>query len=329
MVRTFAFFKLMMEGVGEMRVQKYRLLPGPSTSGAFPGGPPTSTKAAPIVQLIDHPTHMAAWSAMAREKGHTVGFVPTMGALHEGHLALVQQALKECGAVACSIFVNPLQFNDANDLAKYPRQLDTDLQMLRAVGCHAVFTPLAETLFGGHTPLTYDLGGIDRYWEGPSRPGHFQGVANVVERLFHFVRPERAYFGEKDRQQLTIIRHLARTLSWPEQIVPCPTVRAADGLALSSRNQRLSAEERAAAPALYRALQHAAGMAFRLSPAAVTQEVTALLATEPLVDLDHFGLAHADTLAPLESWPATGEAVALIAAQVGPVRLIDNLTLRG
>lgn len=271
---------------------------------------------------------MAAWSAKARERGNTVGFVPTMGALHEGHLALVEQAAEECGAVACSIFVNPLQFNDPKDLANYPRQLDADLGLLRSAGCNAVFVPSAETLFGDHSPVTYDLGGIDRFWEGPSRPGHFQGVANVVARLFHFVRPDRAYFGEKDRQQLTIIRHLARSLHWPEHIVPCPTVRAADGLALSSRNQRLSIQERAAAPALYRALQLAAEMAFKHPTEHVTQAVMTLLAQEQHVALDHFGLADADTLVPLEEWPSSGEAVALIAAQVGPVRLIDNLTLR-
>jgi pantoate--beta-alanine ligase len=174
------------------------------------------------LELIASPAEAASWSAAARRARHQVGFVPTMGALHQGHLSLVERALAECGRVACSIFVNPLQFNDPNDLARYPRQVEKDREMLAAAGCDMLFTPEAQDIFEAFSPKEYALDGIDDVLEGPSRPGHFQGVANVVERLFHYVRPDIAYFGEKDRQQLAVIRHLTRALRWPVKIVGCP-----------------------------------------------------------------------------------------------------------
>jgi len=257
-----------------------------------------------------------------------VGFVPTMGALHEGHLDLVHRAKALCDHVVCSIFVNPLQFNNAEDLRHYPRQMEQDRALLAEAGCDALFAPEKEAIFAQFTPTTYDLGGLDGFWEGPSRPGHFQGVVNVVERLFHFVRPDHAFFGEKDRQQLTIIRHVGRDQLWPERIVPCPTVRAADGLALSSRNARLSLEERKQATVLHRALLHAATSAFRNSVEETSKAALETLSTVPEVRLDHFGIADVDTLEPLTAWGKRTEAVALVAAFVGPVRLIDNITLR-
>ena len=270
---------------------------------------------------------MATRSALARRSGATVGFVPTMGALHDGHIDLVRRAGAACDLVVCSIFVNPLQFNDPKDLARYPRQVEQDSALLTKAGCSVLFLPDQAELYAGHRPMEHDLGGLDHHWEGPSRPGHFQGVVNVVERLFFYVRPDRAFFGEKDRQQLTIIRHMARVLRWPEHIVSCPTVRADDGLALSSRNQRLSKEEREQATVLNRALRTAADLAFRTPVEAVHAAVSDILATEPAVVLDHFGIADTDTLEPLDRWGDRTSAVALIAAQVGPVRLIDNITL--
>jgi pantoate--beta-alanine ligase len=251
-----------------------------------------------------------------------------MGALHDGHLDLVRRARATNGAVVCSIFVNPLQFNNPEDLERYPRQLERDGAMLREVGCDALFAPNKEDIFAGHTRTDYDLGGLDYHWEGPSRPGHFQGVVNVVERLFFYVRPDQAFFGQKDRQQLAIIGHVAKALRWPEVIVPCPTVRSSDGLALSSRNQRLSPMEREAAAVLYKALQHAQGLAFQKSVQGVKEAVEEMLRSEPGVVLDHFGLAQPETLQPLEDWGDLRQAIALIAAQVGPVRLIDNITLQ-
>lgn len=281
---------------------------------------------APILEIITEPSHAVAWSARHRRNG-PIGFVPTMGALHEGHLELVHRARSACPTVACSIFVNPLQFNDPRDLERYPRRLQEDARLLEQAGCHMLFAPEKEAIFADFTPGTYDLGGLDRHWEGPSRPGHFQGVVNVVERLFHYVRPDMAFFGEKDRQQLTILQHVAQRLRWPVTIVPCPTVRAADGLALSSRNQRLSPDERETATVLYRALQAMAEKAFSAHPEEALAAGRAVMASEPSVVTDYLAVADGATLAPLEDWPASGRAVALVAAQVGPVRLIDNLTL--
>lgn len=280
------------------------------------------------MDLLERPADAASWSAAARLAGRTVGFVPTMGALHAGHLALVEAALRRGHRVVASIFVNPLQFNDPGDLAAYPRQLERDRELLAGAGCHALFTPTAQALFHGFTPATYDLGGIDRHWEGPSRPGHFQGVVNVVRRLFLFVRPDEALLGEKDRQQLTILRHVARTQRWPEHLVGHPTVREADGLALSSRNMRLSPTQRRQATVLYRALCAVADHAWRVPVNEALAAGHAVLATEPAVVLDHLGIADADDLRPMSDWGPRTEAVALVAAQVGPVRLIDNVTLR-
>lgn len=279
------------------------------------------------MDLIIEPTAVARWSAACRREHGRVGLVPTMGALHAGHMALVNRALTAGGQVVCSIFVNPLQFNDPQDLAKYPRQLEKDMALLEAAGCHAVFAPQAEAIFHGHVPVVYDLGVLDHHWEGPSRPGHFQGMVNVVERLFHYARPDRAYFGEKDRQQLAIIRHVAKALHWPEEIVPCPTLREADGLAMSSRNARLSPAERAMAPVLYKALQAMQEVAFIATPEEVVAQGRAMLGTSPAVELDYLGIAREDELSPVAQWDGLDRAVALIAARVGPVRLIDNITL--
>lgn len=251
-----------------------------------------------------------------------------MGALHEGHLALVRHAHEHADTVVASIFVNPLQFNDKKDLERYPRDPEEDRRMLKEVGCEMVLAPVAEELFNDFTPKKYDLDGLDTILEGASRPGHFQGVVNVVERLFHYVRPDLALFGEKDRQQLAVIHHVTARLRWPVEIIAHPIVRAEDGLALSSRNQRLSAEEREMAPVLYRALQAVQEAAFKSPVKDALQAGLQMLAETPSVQLDYLQVAHPDTLQPLKNWDEAPEATALIAAQVGPVRLIDNITLR-
>lgn len=257
-----------------------------------------------------------------------MAFVPTMGALHEGHLSLVRTALDHADVVVASVFVNPLQFNDPSDLERYPRRPQEDAAMLAQVGCDLLFLPDAEDLFAGFGPKEYDLGGLDQVLEGPLRPGHFQGVANVVERLFHYVRPEVALFGEKDRQQLAVIRHVASTMRWPVEIIGVPTVRDPEGLALSSRNQRLSAQEARAALALSRSLRVAEALAFRLPVAEVKKKAWQVLLEEGGVEPEYFDITDPMTLRSLEDWGPQVEAVALVAAQVGPVRLIDNVTLR-
>jgi pantoate--beta-alanine ligase len=283
-----------------------------------------STKA---LRALHSPRLAADWSALQRRKGRKIGFVPTMGALHSGHIALVGAARAECDAVAVSIFVNPLQFNDKEDLARYPRHPEEDQRLLQEADCDMVLMPGPDELFGDFDPLHYELGGLDGFLEGASRPGHFQGVVNVVERLFHYVRPDVAYFGEKDRQQLAIIQHVAKQLHWPVEIRPHAILRAQDGLALSSRNQRLSPDQREEAPVLYHALLAIADISFKRPVAEALQAGLAVLAGRPGVRLDYLTIADTETLLPLESWTGKEEAVALIAAQVGPVRLIDNITL--
>ena len=289
--------------------------------------PPAAPEPLSRMRVIVEAPAAAAWSASIRRAGRTIGFVPTMGALHQGHLALIARARSECDAVCASIFVNPLQFNNPDDLRHYPRQLEQDSRLLEDAGCDLLFAPDEASIFHGHTPRTYDLGGLDEVLEGPSRPGHFQGVVNVVERLFHYVRPDAAFFGEKDRQQIAVIKHVARTLRWPERIVPCPTERAVDGLALSSRNHRLSPEERAIAPVLYQCLRAVAEVAFRVPVAEARWAGETVLRTAPSVRLDYLEIADPLTLRPLSAWGDRAEAVALIAAWLGPVRLIDNVTL--
>ncbi len=280
------------------------------------------------MDLISLPFAASQWTAAKRQEGQKVGFVPTMGALHDGHMQLIDRALSDDLVVACSIFVNPLQFNNPSDLANYPRTIERDSAMLMKAGCHMLFHPTRENIYSGFLPKTYDLGGLDELWEGASRPGHFQGVVNVVERLFHFVRPDRAYFGEKDRQQLAIIQHVGQQQRWPEEIIPCPIVRETDGLAMSSRNQRLGVEDRKRATVLYRALKAVAGAAFTENVETARSRGLAVLQEEPQVELDYLAIADPVTLLPLNGWNTHEMAVALIAAQVGPVRLIDNVTLR-
>lgn len=280
------------------------------------------------MEVIEEAAAAAAWSAMQRRAGHRVGFVPTMGALHQGHLHLVHEAMAQCGAVAVSIFVNPLQFNNKEDLKHYPRQLEQDLGLLRATGCHMVFTPTELGIYRDHRVRTYDLAPLDEVLEGPTRPGHFQGMVNVVERLFHYVRPDMAFFGEKDRQQLCILQHVVRQQRWPETIVPVSTQRAGDGLALSSRNQRLTEAERALAPLLHASLQAVANKAFRAPVSEARQAGLELLNKEVAFRLDYLELAHPQDLRPVNAWEGLDEVLVLVAVHLGAVRLIDNIAVR-
>ena len=327
MVNTLAFFRLMRDGdkdwehksidIRGLFQQTWKRIPFAEHKIQRVG-----------MQVIEDVLAMSAWGAAQRRVDNRVGFIPTMGALHEGHLALVDQALATCDAVVASVFVNPLQFNNPEDLRKYPRQLDQDRALLEAQGCHVLFVPTNEGLYAKSKPKSYELAALDQVLEGPSRPGHFQGVVNVVERLFNYTRPDKAFFGEKDRQQLAVIRHIAQQERWPEQIIGCPTVRAADGLALSSRNARLTPEERTAAPLLYHSLCAVAQHAFDHSVDACKQAGLEILASEPRVHLDYLEIAHPLSLQPLTDWGSLEEASVLIAASFGNVRLIDNLTLR-
>ncbi|HXY45303.1 MAG TPA: pantoate--beta-alanine ligase [Acidimicrobiales bacterium] len=262
----------------------------------------------------------------ARASGASVAFVPTMGALHEGHISLMRAARRDCGYVAVSIFVNPAQFGDAADLAAYPRDLDADLAVCAAAGVDAVFAPsVAEMYPEGSLDTAVVPGALAEVLEGLSRPGHFTGVATIVTKLLSIAGRCRAYFGEKDFQQLAIVRRLAEDLDLPVEVVGCPTVREPDGLATSSRNARLGPAERAAAGALFRALSAGARAVAggERSGATVSAVMADVLAAEPLVVADYAAVADPATLQAVVD--ITAEVRLLVAAGVGPVRLIDNL----
>ena len=257
-----------------------------------------------------------------------LGLVPTMGALHAGHLALVRAAQGECASVVAAIFVNPTQFGPAEDLARYPRPLAEDLGLLEAAGVAAAFVPSVDEMYpAGAATTTVQVGGPALPLEGQARPGHFDGVATVVAKLLLQAGPDRAYFGQKDGQQLAVVRRLVADLDIPVTVVSVPTVREADGLAVSSRNAYLSAEQRAAAPALYRALS-AGRDRFRAGaqvPAELEAGCRALLEREPLIDaIDYVAAVDPDTMEP---WAGPGVAMLAAAVRMGEVRLIDNVLL--
>jgi pantoate--beta-alanine ligase len=265
----------------------------------------------------------------ARAAGRVVGLVPTMGALHDGHTSLLERARAECDVVVVSIFVNPLQFGDPEDIAHYPRTLERDLLACAGSGADIVFVPSVGEMYPSWPAApstTVSVRGVSEAWEGASRPGHFDGVATVVAKLFTIAGPCRAYFGLKDFQQLAVVRRMALELSLPVEVIGCPIVREPDGLALSSRNVRLSRDERQAATVLSRALgagRDALANGER-SGAAIAEAMRTEVASEPLVELDYAVVVDADTLQEATSVADPGAVRLLIAAQVGPVRLIDN-----
>lgn len=265
----------------------------------------------------------------ARAGGRSVGLVPTMGALHEGHRSLMVGARTECDVVAVSIFVNPMQFGDPEDMENYPRTLEADLDVCAEVGVDVVFVPTVREMYPcwpAPPSTTVSVRGVSERWEGASRPGHFDGVATVVAKLFAIAGRCRAYFGLKDFQQLAVVRAMTSELVLPVEVVGCPIVREADGLALSSRNVRLSAADREAAIVLSRAL--AAGRdavaAGERAGARVAAAMRAVVATEPGVQLDYAVAVDVDTLEEVDAITDPSALRLLIAAQVGPVRLIDN-----
>lgn len=260
-------------------------------------------------------------------EGKTIGFVPTMGALHEGHITLIRRAVSENDFVVVSIFVNPIQFNNQEDLAKYPRTLEADLLKLESTGCRLVFTPSVDEMYPEPDLTEFDFGQLDKVMEGKFRPGHFNGVAIVVKKLLEIVTPHKAYFGEKDFQQLAIIKKMVSMLQLPVEIVPCPIVREADGLAMSSRNARLTSAERAEAPAIYRALSGVKENYSWFIPAGVKQLVTGEIQESHFFRIEYVDIVDAETLLPFEDWQDVEHAVVCVAAFIGTVRLIDNIVL--
>ena len=260
-----------------------------------------------------------------RKQGHRIAFVPTMGALHEGHLSLVRRALKENDCCIVSVFVNPTQFNNPRDLETYPRTLDADRRLLASIGTTALFAPEVETIYPEPDTRVFHVGAVAEVMEGKYRPGHFNGVIQVVSRLFDLVQPDCAYFGEKDFQQIAVLRAMAREIKSPVEIIACPIVREEDGLARSSRNTLLSEEGRAQAPNIYRILSESRTWSKELSPKAVIERATQLLDAIPTLRVEYFEIVDANTLQPITRWEDSPKPHGCITVYCGDVRLIDNI----
>ncbi|MCB0520467.1 MAG: pantoate--beta-alanine ligase [Lewinellaceae bacterium] len=268
--------------------------------------------------------------ALHKAEGKTVGFVPTMGALHEGHLSLIRRAKKETDVVVCSIFINPSQFNDASDLEKYPRTPAQDTALLLDVGCDILYMPAVEEVYPPllKLPAPPDLGYLAKPMEGAHRPGHFEGMAQVVRRLLDIVNPEKLFMGQKDFQQFTIVRHMLYQLKSKVEIVLCPIVREADGLAMSSRNVRLTPEQRQLAPLIFKILSGAKEKVHSHFPKDIMREALEQLSVHGMVP-EYFDIVDGHSLEPLDLFEDTDYAVACTAVNLGGIRLIDNLILKG
>ena len=253
-----------------------------------------------------------------------IGFVPTMGALHAGHRSLVEKARRECDTVVVSVFVNPTQFNDKNDLRNYPRTPEADAAILEAAGADIVLMPTVEEIYPEPDTRQFDFGAIDKVMEGATRPGHFK----VVSRLFQIVEPAKAYFGEKDFQQIAVVKAMVEQLNMGVEIVECPIIRDADGLALSSRNTLLTSEHRAAAPHIYEVISQCADKAKELSPAELTAWVTEQVEANELLKVIYFQAVDALTMQQVASWEESERVQGCIAVQAGDIRLIDNIKIK-
>ena len=280
---------------------------------------------------------MKTWSktgeiskALAKEKKarRTIGFVPTMGALHEGHISLIDESRKNNDITVCSIFVNPIQFNNKEDLEKYPRNIDEDLKKLEKAGCDHVFIPSTEEMYPNGAPdLDTNLGQIEKILEGKFRPGHFKGVAIVVKKLFEIIDPNDAYFGKKDYQQLLIIRQLVSAFNMPVKIHGCPIIREPDGLAMSSRNLRLTIGERQMASHIYQTLCRAKEKTGHLPVKDLKQWAIKKINSNPQFRVEYFEIVDKNDLHFIETWKEKGNALAVTAVFLGDVRLIDNIEL--
>lgn len=263
-----------------------------------------------------------------KQENKTVGLVPTMGALHAGHKSLVDRARKENDIVVVSVFVNPTQFNNKQDLATYPRTEERDCALLEAAGCDVVFMPAVEEVYPEPDNRQFDLGAVAEVMEGAHRPGHFNGVAQIVSKLFGFVEPDRAYFGEKDFQQIAVIRKMVQLEGFKLQIVACPIKREDDGLALSSRNVRLTAEQRQLAPNIYRVLKESCNFAKSHTVAETEKFVVDSLNTLPQMEVEYYSIVDALTMQPVSDWADADSITGCITVYCGEVRLIDNIAYK-
>lgn len=263
--------------------------------------------------------------SVLKAQGKKVGLVPTMGALHAGHASLVKRSVNENEVTVVSVFVNPTQFNDKNDLVKYPRTLDADCKLLEACGATYAFAPSVEEMYRNRIPRQFSYAPLDTVMEGAFRPGHFNGVCQIVSKLFEAVKPHRAYFGEKDFQQLAIIREMVRQMQFDLEIVGCPIVREEDGLALSSRNARLSAEERENALKISQTLFKSRTFAATHTVSETLKFVEDAIAAVPGLRLEYFEIVDGNTLQKVDNWNQTSYVVGCITVFCGDVRLIDNI----
>ncbi|WP_430816712.1 pantoate--beta-alanine ligase [Carboxylicivirga sp. RSCT41] len=264
----------------------------------------------------------------AKKSGLKIGFVPTMGALHEGHLTLVKKAANESDIVVVSIFVNPTQFNNSKDLERYPRDLETDLEALSTVKCDYIFAPAVDEVYPEEDDRQFNFGDLETVMEGKFRPGHFNGVAQVVSRLFDMVTPDKAFFGLKDFQQLAIIRAMTKQLSMPVEIVPCDIVREKDGLAMSSRNMLLSEAQRKNAPLIARTLVESCNFVADTSVQGVKKQVEDAINADTELEVEYFEIVDGYTLQAVDNWDESNYIVGCIAVFAGEIRLIDNVTYK-
>ncbi len=265
---------------------------------------------------------------LAKVEPTGIGFVPTMGALHAGHRSLVEMARRECQTVVVSVFVNPTQFNDKTDLKNYPRTPEEDLALLEQAGADYVLMPTVEEIYPEPDTRQFDFGEVDKVMEGATRPGHFNGVAQVVSRLFDIVKPAKAYFGEKDFQQIAVIKAMVKQLGLGLQIVECPIIRDTDGLALSSRNLLLTPEHREAAPEIYATLKQCAEKSQQMTPQELTAWVVSEVEKSGLLKVIYFQAVDALTMQQVATWDESPRIQGCIAVQAGQIRLIDNVKIK-
>jgi len=279
------------------------------------------------MKIFSSITETKTYLEESSKKGKSIGFVPTMGALHRGHISLLQQANLENDVVVCSIFVNPIQFNKKEDLEKYPRTFEDDVLKLREVQCDVLFAPSVDEMYPEPVLERFDFGHLDKVMEGRQRPGHFNGVAVVVRKLFEIISPHKAYFGLKDYQQLKIIQTMVEKLGMDIDIVPCATLREKDGLAMSSRNVRLSKYERSIAPVIFRVLNGLKDKIGTMSPLEAQEWGTVQINKFDEMSVEYLSIAGADDLLQVNTWDDKKSVVACAAVNLGKVRLIDNIIL--
>ena len=277
------------------------------------------------MKIVNSIQELKRYLAEERQHNKQIGFVPTMGALHNGHLSLVKRCVEENDVCVVSIFVNPTQFNDKNELATYPRTLDKDSALLEPVGCDYVFAPTETEMYPEPDTRTFDFGTVSAVMEGARRPGHFNGVAQIVSKLFYAVEPDNAYFGEKDFQQIAVIRAMVKQLNIPVKINACPILREDDGLALSSRNVRLTPEQRQKAPLIARTLKESTNFAAGKSVQETIDYVVNTINADPVMRVEYYEIVDGITMESIKDWSDTEYAVGCITVYCGEVRLIDNV----